>query len=302
MLSFKFVLDNGLDSEALLCGLPSEARECALAVIESATEFLEDNPDCSIAATIDSDCLLLRLYDGEEYSFYAPFMLSEDADFLAAVRAVADYAVKEELPLVFVDADSLMAEAISDIFRFTRTEDEGEGAYTVSVQNELSLSDGLPTIESDGIMLTNICKNDIPEYFRLSTDPETNKYWGYDYREDNPTPTPEYFYLTMLSERERGVSASFAIRRGGVLLGEAVLEAFDMRGGAVAAIRLLPEHRGKGLGRAALRLLIRAARELGLERLSATVLKANLPSVAMTSSLMNKVSEDGDTVSFSLEL
>lgn len=302
MLSFKFVLDNGLDSEPLLSGMSSEARECALSIIESAGDFLLENRDCSIAAAIHSECLLFRLYDGFDYSFYAPFMLSETADFCAAVRAVADYATREELPLVFIDADGAMAEAISDIFRFVRTEDEGDGSYTVSVQNELMLADGLPTIESDGIMLTNICKNDVFEYFRLSTDPETNKYWGYDYREDNPAPDPEYFYRTMLSERERRVSASFAIRLGGVFIGEAVLQAFDFRGSAEAAIRLLPEYRGRRLGTAALGLLIRAAGELGLKKIGTRILKENIASVAMAAHLMTKISDGGDTVVFSIDL
>lgn len=304
MISLKpYLPDSGTWKEDILSSVSPELREYLLELLLSALEFISESPDCELGACVASDCLIIRIYDGAEYYFYAPFMLSCDADFLGAVRAVGEYSVKEEIPLVFTDVDEEMLEAIESLFLHVNAEfDEYSDAYRVEIFNELMLAKKLPRLENNGVLLTTLDKNDAKEYKRLATDEKTNEYWGYDYRADNREPDDEYFYLTALADLERGASVSFALRYDDKFIGEAVIQAFDLTGGADVALRLLPEYRGKGLGALSLRLLLSAAGDLGLKRLTASVFTENAASVALFSKYMKPSEPRDGKIGFTLDL
>ena len=105
----------------------------------------------------------------------------------------------------------------------------------------------------------------------------------------------------MRAEIERGVSLTFAVRLCGELCGEAVLYAFDGRGGAEFATRLLPEWQGLGLGTESVRAICAAAAEIGLIRLSTKVMKENIASIGMLKKITDKQSDCGDAIIFRID-
>ena len=300
MLSFRNVTD--INIEQLLKPLSGQSEEYARELLDSFLEFSRENPECELAVSLDSDCLLLRVFDGGEYYFLAPFMLSESAGFSSAVRAIAAYAVKEEIPLVFSDVDAEMLSLMSEIFCFTESELLDDGVYRVEVKNELDMLDNVPSLQKDGVLLTKLGKSDQIDYKRLATDVETGRYWGYDYLADEPNPDDCYFYDVAVSEFERCISLSLAVRLGDTFIGEAVIQSFDFMGGAEIAVRLLPEYRGRGLGSTALELLIDAARAIGLLTIRARVLPENAASLRLFSKYMKNEGFDVGAARFSLVL
>lgn len=303
MISFKPLSPSDVPREvSRLLGVAPELEDDAEELISTALELVSAG-DEEIGVSAAYDCLIIRIFDGAEYYFYAPFMLSDSADFAAAVREVGQYAVKEEIPLIFEDADSTMTEVIESIFRYARSvQNEESGAYRIEIFNELMLAKSLPRLEDGALLLTKLDINDALEYQRLSTDEETNKYWGYDYKADSEDISPEYFYRAAESDRLSGAAVAFALRYGGKFIGEAVIQSFDLFGGASLAIRLLPEYRGRGLGRRSLLLLLSAAGGLGLKRVRAEAFEENSASVALFSRLMKCAGSDFGKVSFTAEL
>ena len=81
------------------------------------------------------------------------------------------------------------------------------------------------------------------------------------------------------NERAIGTAISFAILHGDEFVGEAALYAFDCRGGAEMAIRVLPEYQGKGYSGDALTALFEVCRRIGLIRLYAEAFAENKASI-----------------------
>ena len=54
-------------------------------------------------------------------------------------------------------------------------------------------------------------------YNRLCLDDERNKYWGYDYRDDEPSPDYDYFLSVAESDFKTRTAANFAVRLKGNL-------------------------------------------------------------------------------------
>ena len=115
-------------------------------------------------------------------------------------------------------------------------------------------------------------------------------------------PPDRYFYDAAVEELERGSAVTFAVRWRESFIGEAVIYHFDLSGGAEVGFRLLEKYHGRGLGRRTLLLLFSAARELGLTRLCASVMRENDASVRMVSKIMELVSEDGKALHYSVDL
>ena len=98
------------------------------------------------------------------------------------------------------------------------------------------------------------------------------------------------------------MSLTLGARLSGELIGEVVFHAYDRKGGADFAFRLLPEYRGRGLGARLFDLAVRAARAHGLVRLFGRVMKKNVACLSLIEKRMELV-EDGESVAvFSLEL
>ena len=250
--------------------LPEANSEDIQAVFDELEESISDS--CEYAVSVSSGCLLLRIYDGE-YLFPYPIALEDGANPKIALDDIRKYAVKEEIPLVICDLPREVLSSVISLFRhcsIDAADFEGE-YYTLRPISELTLVDDIPTEKMDGLELSLLRKDDESDYARLCRDQDTNRYWGYDFREDVPDCEDSYFLEAAESETNRGVAVSFAVRSRGEFAGEAILYGFDLRGGAQCAIRILPEHRRKHLATDALELLSSIASQIGLLYLYATV-------------------------------
>ena len=262
--------------------------------------FLNRDDDIEYAVSHYHGCLLFRIFDGE-YSFLFPLPLRDDSDPVGACSDICDYAVKEEIPLVFLDVEVEELGRLLSMFRHANIDscDPDNRFYTVRVMSEAALLDGIPTLVGEGDMkLSPITSRDDEIYARLCKDEDTNKYWGYDYSRDEPDPDDVYFRETAESEFSRGVSICMAVRIGGVFAGEATLYAFDLRGGCECAIRLLPAFRHKGYATEGLKLLRELAENLGLVYLCATVYAENVASVRLTQKVLQEQSRQDGIVKF----
>lgn len=250
--------------------------------------------DSDIAVACFEGERIERIYSGGEYSF--------SVSSIPAALAVYEYTRKEEIPLVYTD---LPCEQLGELLsHFGHADVDALDAerkfYKIAVKSEAELLSEIPTVDGDGVTLSPITREDIPDYFRLCTDGDTNKYWNYDYREDNPEADGEWFFDEQARDFSRGAALTFAVRSGENFIGEATLYGFDLAGGASVALRLLPEYRGRGLGSAALEVLFRLGENIGLVRLYAEVIEDNTPSLALFSSYMDEVKREDGRVFFEL--
>ena len=299
MLSFKIITENDFPKE-LLQNLSSGERQCATEIVDS---LAYDGGDVEYAAAVFGRCLIFRIYDMGRYLFLFPYALSDGADVASAIEATSEYAMREEIPLVFSDVP---AESLS-VFRGFRhididAEDANAETYRVRIKTECELISEIPEVSLGRVTLNAISAQDIADYAKLCKDENVNKYWGYDYSEDNPSPTDEYFFALAREELARGVSMSMAIRAQGEFCGEAVLYAFDGRGSAEFAIRLLPRFHGLGLGSEALLATCEIAKSVGLTVLRSKVFSKNISSVAMIKKVAQDCVEEGDFVIFTIYL
>ena len=162
------------------------------------------------------------------------------------------------------------------------------------IVSPLEALEEVPTVcGENGVALTPITEEDIPDYYRLCTDEKRNELWGYDYREACPTPTERYFYDDQREDFNRRVAMNWAIRKDGKFLGEVILYNLDCQGGGELGVRILPEADGQGLGREAYRLAAEyALYNLDLLEVRGKCFKNNLPSVKMLTEVMRKTGED----------
>ncbi len=164
--------------------------------------------------------------------------------------------------------------------------------YSVTVKNELYALDDIPRIESERIILDKIMPYDAQCYFILCTNDERNRYWGYDYRESEPHPKRDYFYLDQLRDFEKRSAMNFAIRYKGKFAGEVILYNFDFKGRCEAGVRILPEYDKRGIGKEALLTAMNyAIYTLGVDAVVAKCFKENTASESMLSAIMKR---DGD--------
>ena len=259
-------------------------------------EICESEGDgCEYALSSAFGCLLVRIYDGE-YSFPYPIALTEGGGEYFAIDQLRAYTVKEEIPLVISDIPRDALGEILPMFRHMSldcTDPDGE-YYTLRVSSELSLAGEVEGEAEGDVELSHLRPEDEGEYARLCRDAETNRYWGYDFREDTPDCEDAYFLESAENELARGVAVCFAVRCEGKFAGEGILYGFDLQGGVQSAVRILPEHRRKGLGALAFDLLSRVAQGMGLIRMYATVAEENTASNELCKKYFDEFCRDGE--------
>lgn len=301
MISFKNVTEENKDAltSVLSAGLSPDGAEYLSEIIHS----LDTDGDIEYAVSQAHGCALIRVFDMGRYIFIFPCELEEDADASAAIRDVCEYAVREEVPMVFSDVPCM---ALSYFAGYRHmdidAEDEACDAYRVRIKTECELISEIPEEVGERVKLDALREDDIPLYAELCRDVELNKYWGYDYREDIACPSDEYFYKNSELEFLRGTAVSFAVRACDDFIGEATLYAFDGRGAAEFAIRILPAWQGHGLGTEAVLVLEKIARKMGLISIGSKVLRENAASVAMLQRLTDDVSERDGGLYFRIEI
>ena len=301
MLSFKpFNEENITEVTSLLLGeKDGQEKNIATDIMHSA---LEDGGDLEFAASYSHGCLLLRVFDYGKYYFIYPYELCELADAVTATDEICEYAMKEELPLVFADvpADRLS----SLIFGFRHLDLDAEdcdcSSYRVTVNTECQLITEIPNFTAGELTLDSLTEADVKKYAELSKNPQLNEFWGYDYKADHPDADDRFFYDYATEEFFRGVTLTLGIRWCKKLVGELLFYAFDGRGGASFALRIFPDLWGRGIGRRTVAGAINIAARLGLTRLYAEVMKQNVRSIELFSSVADETVEGEDRVKFSI--
>jgi len=293
MLSFKTLIAKDIRKLNI-----TKRRENLVKIKNLLLEYGEGN----VAVCSLEEAVLIRIFDGYEYSFLYPKDLCDDKAS-QIIELIAEYAVREEIGLLIrsVPKDALSLVAGSFCYADVRCEDVAGGLYSVRMRSEADIIGKVPTVKGGAVTLCAIRERDIPDYAGVCRDESSLHLWGYDYREDEPKASDEYFYNIQLSEFCRGVSMTFAVKQGRKLIGEASFYAFDYKGGAEIGFRLLPEYRGKGLGRATLEALLLCAEEIGLNTLYATVDKRNTASIKLISGYMDKAYENEKLIHFILK-
>ncbi len=301
MLSFKVINKENIDEMLKFHSARAKGKEEKETVREIIKGFvLSETEDIEYAFNVSFSCLLVRICDMGRYAFPFPFELSENADFEKAISAVEEYAMREEIPLVFSDVPPEMLSFFAG-FRHMNidAEDGAELTYRVRIKTECELLWEIPELTCGRITLSALSDADTADFARLSRDTDSLKYWGYDYRADvGDNVADTYFIETAREEFARGLSISLAVRADGKFVGETLLYGFCGHGSAELAIRILPELRGFGFGSEALSASIEYAEKIGLTALYARIFKENIPSLKMASKHMEQVSEDFDTISY----
>lgn len=300
MISFKILTE---ESKALL--LDEIRKSTPNADLTFASDnmslLLEDEGDVEYAVSYSNGCLLARIYD-DEYCFMYPLALCDEADAVLAAMEIRAYAVKEEIPLVYIDVPG---DALGDLlvnFRHINadiTSPHTDKFYTVRVISELAMIDEIPSYTGYfGVSLTPFTPDDDEDYARLCMDEETNKYWGYDYSQDEAEPEISYFRRVAEAEFDRSTALCLAVRYKNTFVGEATLYYFDLMGGCECAIRILPEFRRMGYGGEALKLLKTIAKRMGIKYLRAAVYLRNEASVRMTEKHIPEMDRDDKQVTY----
>ncbi len=263
-------------------GIPDKAKDII--------EYYGENAACCFFDGI----LILRLFDGEGY-FFSLYKTEERAALINAIEQIREYAIKEEIGLTFKNIAPSELGVLLSAFDYAEivSQDRQRLFYTVRIQSEAMRLCELPRVLGERITLAEIGEKDAPDYERLCMEESALEFWGYDYRLDGDIPDG-YFYNMQRAEFERGTSLTLGAYMSGKLIGEGSFYAFDYKGGAEIAFRLLPEYRGQGLGRELLELLLSVAEELSLSAVYATVNKNNTVSLRLLSDYMDTVSSDGE--------
>ncbi len=303
MISFKIINEDNREEviRELSSNLSNEEAETLNEII-SGLELDEDN-DIEFGVCLFSGCVIIRIFDTGRYLFIFPYGISEVADVRGAIDAVGKYAMREEISLTLTDVPCECLPLFSGYRHMDiDAEDEDGECYRVRIKKESDLIDEIPEVELGRVKLNALEEADIADYASLCKDKNVNKYWGYDYSEDVSEPSDRYFYENAHLEFAAGASVSFAIRYGDCFVGEAVIYAFDGKGSAEFAIRLLPKHQGMGLGTEGVRAICSAAREIGLIKLYSKIMKANRPSLKMLKKVSDECIESDSFVTFTIYL
>lgn len=301
MISFRVITEKNKDK--LIRSLSDGKDEDACVNLSEIIYGLAYEADVEFAIADYEGCALIRVFDMGKYIFLYPYEICEGADVFGAIKAIAEYAMREEIPLVFSDVPR---ERLSDFAIFRHMDIDAEDnfgeSFLVKIKTECMLIDEIPTVNWGRVTLNAITEDDVPLYAMLSKSADVNRYWGYNYADDVSSPTDEYFYECAHRDFNFGVSMSLAVRCEGNFCGEALVYAFDGMGGAEFAIRLLPQWQGKGIGRCTVAALMELGRRIGLVRLYSKIMKENEKSIAMLDSVSKTKESDGEFVKHIIEL
>lgn len=290
-------VDNIFDTDA-----HSYLAEALYSFLELSSEFDEE----SVAVCLFENFLLVRIYDGKRYVFPFPVDITGEGREKEACYAIAEYAMKEEIPLFFSDVDGVAFDFLKGIFKLVYAVGGSYGCYTVRAASEaeaayvkycqLALTpaedgffvhpfyDLLPKIEQDRLviyLLTHL--EDAEDYARLLSDTEVNRFWGYDALADFETTDPKRLFAQNYRQMEEGQILSFAISIGQTFVGEVLLYNFDLKGSAEVGIRLFSKYWGQGIAEEVVKMITAFAKDIGLSALYATVDCENVRSLAFFS-------------------
>lgn len=176
--------------------------------------------------------------------------------------------------------------------------------YLVKVNSPVCRLTEIPTIKGERISLRKMTEKDKPDYLALSLDDGNNRFWGYDYREDESITgqiDENTFYDRQAFDYTVGDAVNFAIDQGGKMIGETIVYRFTMGGTAEIGCRVAAAYHGEGIGDEAFGLTKKFAEDILGVRPVARCYKQNLPSEKMiVKSGMKKTGEDDTFFYFSV--
>ncbi|MBR6902454.1 MAG: GNAT family N-acetyltransferase, partial [Clostridia bacterium] len=127
--------------------------------------------------------------------------------------------------------------------------------YLVHINSPAARISGMPIINFENIFLTELRISDRKAYLKLNIDVENNRFWGYDYRDDEDIIgqiDENTFYDLTMTDIKAGDSLNFAIRTSADsdMIGEGIIWNFTADSAEVGC-RIFPEYHGKGIGKSA---------------------------------------------------
>ncbi len=282
----------------------TEFNEDSLSVqFKEAIEFYRECEDGAVFRFCPvKDALLIRGESEDGYFFPYP-EFAEEADKAAVFALLEEYAMTEEIPLIYIDVPVSEVNALCARYRDPAAEaiDEEAEVFGVQVRTELDELDEFPTAQGQSISLTPLTDRDKYLYGRICRNRKLLTYWGYDYRQDKRFASGRYFLKEVQREFAVRSALTLGIRFENRLIGDATFYHFDGKGSAEFSLRILPRFQGQGLGYQTLLLMTEFAKnELRLLRLNAEVRKENLPSVSLMKKCMKERGETENTVLFEL--
>ena len=162
-----------------------------------------------------------------------------------------------------------------------------------------TLFDKIPSpvyIKTERLVVSDIVETDKEDYYRLYTDKDLNKWWGYDYNDDlnGESATPDWFFNFQNALKTKKEEYSLAVRVDGKMVGELVLHNFDFDGGIEMGFRFFSDCQGKGYAtESALALKEFVKTVVGAKRLKSRCFKQNIPSKNLITRIgLTKCAED----------
>ena len=133
------------------------------------------------------------------------------------------------------------------------------------------------------LVIREFNENDAEDYYKLSTDIELNKFWGYDYRDDyKGVPPLDYFINGVKELIARHEEYPLCITLNGKIIGEVTMHNFDQKNRAEVGVRILPEYQNKGYGSQAIKCLTDYLIDIvGVSAVKAKCFLENTPSKKM---------------------
>ena len=136
---------------------------------------------------------------------------------------------------------------------------KNENKYQTNVFTPKFDLNNIIELSNEDIILNKINENDKDMYYKLSTDEDINKYYGYDYKKDIYLSYPinsDSFYNNMLFDMNSGDSYNLSIRLKDTneFVGECLLWHF-CHNSVEVGIRLLKEYQNNKIGIKAYKLL-----------------------------------------------
>lgn len=216
-----------------------------------------------------------------------------------------------------------IANYYKDITYFDREDDAGDEGLRFSkedyhpykmssvsmfyVKNNLDLLCSIPEIKiNNQLSLGRLLENDKGDYFKLYTDDELNKYWGYDYRldlKDKPL-NDDYFYNMYNDDFDKKECLCFILKKSMKLIGELTLENLNNNNEADLGFRLFKNEQGKGYAYlASIALIDYLKNKLKMKALNSKAYKENIPSVSLIKKLnFKEINQDEKFIYFKLNL
>ena len=120
-----------------------------------------------------------------------------------------------------------------------------------------------------------------------------NRWWGYDYREEQPHPPEEWFLQASEEDYAAGRELGLAVRLRGRCIGEVVFTHFDGHGTAELGCRIAASYAGHGYGTEAFAAALAwGLKGWDLRRVTAKCFRENHPSRHMLAACMDPAGED----------